>query len=80
MEFAARNMISCSTFFPHEIYLYDFALYVDNNDNHMIICTLALMMLQKSCDCPILETSAYASDSARTPGRHAQKRSGVEID
>ena len=29
----------------------------------------AMMLLQKSCDCPILEASAYASDSARTPGR-----------
>ena len=30
-----------------------------------------MMLLQKSCDCPILETSAYASDSARAPGRNA---------
>ena len=35
MEFAARNLISCSQSLPYEINLYDLALCIYNNNNHI---------------------------------------------
>ena len=35
MEFAARNLISCSQSLPYEINLYDLALCIYNNNNQV---------------------------------------------